>query len=270
MSDRNDFEDGVKNVLDEGEKRNSPLTGGPAMAIAGLAAVAGFLAVYMSGGPAGNLPAPPPTATPAPASQTASSPQGATSATTKTAAGDVGTTSVSAALKPLARGDMGTFVVKKEPVPAPEKLTWKTFDLSNDDEVEGDGKPARLKDWSGKVVLVNLWATWCAPCRKEMPDLVKLREELAGPDFELLAISIDRGGPGKPKKFLNEIGAQALGLHQGPTTTTSGPLKAFGMPTTVLFDRKGREIGRLVGPADWKSDAAKALMRKAIEATSKS
>ncbi|MEL7543647.1 MAG: TlpA disulfide reductase family protein [Pseudomonadota bacterium] len=268
MSDRNDFEDGEKDSVSDREKKTSPLTGGPATTVAAIAAVAGFLAVYMSGNPAGNLPGP----TSDPVSNPATTSTSETASSVAPTPSEPGTTkadvsSVSQALRPLAKGDMGTFVVKKAPAPAPDKLAWKTFDLASAEETETDGKPARLNDWSGKVVLVNLWATWCAPCRKEMPDLVKLREELAGPDFELLAISIDRGGPAKPKRFLNEIGAQALGLHQGPTTTTSGPLKAFGMPTTVLFDRQGRELGRLVGPADWKSEAAKVLMRKAIEAT---
>lgn len=160
-----------------------------------------------------------------------------------------------------AKGHMGTFVVKKEPVPAPAKLKFTDYSKGDD-----DGAPVTIANWEGKIVLLNLWATWCAPCRKEMPDLLKLKQELGGADFDLVPVSIDRGGPAKPRKFLDQIKAGDLGLFQGPSTETSGPLKAFGMPTTVLFDRKGRELGRLVGPADWASDEAKALIKAAIAA----
>lgn len=217
-------------------------------AVAAIAAVAGFVAVYMNLPPSGNAP-------PVPGTSAATKPASATPAKTET------TTAGAMGLKAYAKGNMGTFVVKKTPVAISEKL--KFTDFTNG----GDGVAKTIKNWEGKVVLLNLWATWCAPCRKEMPDLMKLDQDLGGNDFDLLAISIDRGGPDKPRKFLNQIGAQSIGLYQGPSSETSGPLKAFGMPTTLLIDRQGRELGRLVGPADWASDEAKALIRAAIAAT---
>jgi len=219
-------------------------------AVAAIAAVAGFLGMYMNLPPAGNEIAP----TAPPAAKVDVTPARETPATTT----DATERAVTGGLKAYAKGDMGTFVVKKTPVPVSDKLRFADFTTGN------DGVTKTLADWKGKVVLLNLWATWCAPCRKEMPDLVKLDQELGGDDFDLLAISIDRGGPQKPRRFLEQINAQSLGLFQGPSAETSGPLKAFGMPTTLLIDREGRELGRLVGPADWSSEEAKALIKAAI------
>ncbi|MCL4164456.1 UNVERIFIED_CONTAM: hypothetical protein GTU68_002179, partial [Idotea baltica] len=106
-----------------------------------------------------------------------------------------------------------------------------------------------LSDLQGKVVLLNLWATWCAPCRKEMPHLNQLQEELGSDQFEVVAVSVDRGSAEKSKKFLAEVGANALRFYHDPTAQAGFSLMAIGMPTTLLFDREGREIGRLVGPA---------------------
>jgi thiol-disulfide isomerase/thioredoxin len=158
--------------------------------------------------------------------------------------------------KPLNRGTMTTFVFKKQPMK-----------ISKPPAFNGpDGKPMTLLDFKGKVVLLNLWATWCAPCRKEMPYLNQLQKELGSDQFEVVAVSVDRGSAAKSKKFLADVGATALGFYHDPTAQAGFALMAIGMPTTLLFDRDGREIGRLVGPAEWHSKDAKDLIRAALAA----
>lgn len=116
---------------------------------------------------------------------------------------------------------------------------------------DGDGRPRTLADFTGKVVLLNIWATWCGPCRHEMPTLDRLQGRLGGPEFEVLALSIDRGGPDVVRKFFAEIGVQHLGLYIDPSAKAGHALKAIGLPVTLLLDREGQEIGRLIGPAEW-------------------
>lgn len=153
----------------------------------------------------------------------------------------------------LATGPLAAFLVRPERAPVK--------DLSFQD---GSGKPLKLSDWKGRVVLVNLWATWCAPCRKEMPDLAKLQKELGSDQFEVLAISVDRKGAEASAAFLKETGADNLKLYVEPTTAIVNDLQAAGLPATLLIDRQGREIGRLLGPADWASPEAQALIKAAI------
>jgi thiol-disulfide isomerase/thioredoxin len=153
----------------------------------------------------------------------------------------------------LATGDMTAFVVKGERKPVPEI----SFTAEN-------GAPFSLAQWKGRVVLVNLWATWCAPCRKEMPALAALQTELGSKDFEVVAISVDRKGLDASAKFLSEVGASALKLYADPSTDASTKFQAVGLPASILIDRQGREIGRLLGPADWNSPAAKALIAAAL------
>ena len=153
----------------------------------------------------------------------------------------------------LATGPLAAFLVRPERAPLKD-LTFQ----------DGSGKPLKLSDWKGRVVLVNLWATWCAPCRKEMPDLAKLQKELGSDQFEVLAISVDRKGAEASSAFLKETGADSLKLYVEPTTTIVNDVQAAGLPATLLIDRQGREIGRLLGPADWASPEAKALINAAI------
>lgn len=129
---------------------------------------------------------------------------------------------------------------------------------------DGEGKPLTISQWKGRVALINLWATWCAPCRKEMPDLAKLQKELGSKDFEVVAISIDKKGVEASAAFLKETGAGNLKLYVEPTTKILNDLQALGLPATVLIDRQGREIGRLLGPADWASPEAQALVKAAV------
>lgn len=118
---------------------------------------------------------------------------------------------------------------------------------------DDNGMPRALSDFRGKVVLLNVWATWCAPCRKEMPALDRLQQALGGPDFQVIALSIDNGGPAVVRRFYDEIGIRALDLYVDPTTEATGKLRTVGIPTTLLLDREGQERWRKTGPAEWDS-----------------
>jgi thiol-disulfide isomerase/thioredoxin len=112
--------------------------------------------------------------------------------------------------------------------------------------------------------LLNLWATWCAPCRKEMPDLAKLQKDLGGADFEVLALSLDRKGAEASAAFLKETGADNLAVYTDVDSKSLAALNALGLPATILIDRGGMEVGRLLGPANWASEEAKALVKKTL------
>jgi thiol-disulfide isomerase/thioredoxin len=154
----------------------------------------------------------------------------------------------------LATGALAAFVVKGERKPAPSI----SFTSEN-------GQATSLEAWKGRVILVNLWATWCAPCRKEMPSLAALQSEMGSKDFEVVAISVDRKGLDASRQFLKEVGASALKLYADPSTRALGAFQAVGLPASILIDREGREIGRLLGPAEWSSPEAKALIKAAVE-----
>lgn len=113
------------------------------------------------------------------------------------------------------------------------------------------GRPLTLKDFRGRVVLLNLWATWCVPCRAEMPTLDRLQARLGGPRFEVVALSIDRQGLNAVKPVYDELGLTSLQVYLDPTGRATVTLGAAGIPTTRLIDRHGREIGRLSGTAEW-------------------
>ncbi len=124
-------------------------------------------------------------------------------------------------------------------------------------------RPHSLSEWKGKVVLVNLWATWCAPCKEEMPSLNRLQSKLGGPDFAVVAVSLDRGGTERPAKFLKDA-APSLQLYLDKTGRLMKTLRAPGLPVSVLVDREGREIARLAGAAPWDGPDAEAVIRAAI------
>jgi len=117
---------------------------------------------------------------------------------------------------------------------------------------DSDGRSRSLNDFRGKIVLLNIWATWCAPCRKEMPTLDRLQAALGGADFEVVALSIDRRVDAV-RKFFAEIGIQKLAMYLDSSAKATRQLGAVGLPTTLLIDREGREIARLIGPAEWDS-----------------
>ena len=160
-------------------------------------------------------------------------------------------------IAPLAHGEVAALTVASKPLKLP--------DLAFDD---ADGKPKKLSDWQGKTVLVNLWATWCVPCRKEMPALDRLQTKLKGPDFEVVAINIDTRDPDKPRNFLKDANLTQLGYFTDEKAKIFQDLKsigrALGMPTSVLVDGKGCEIATIAGPAEWDSDDAVKLIRAAV------
>ena len=116
---------------------------------------------------------------------------------------------------------------------------------------DASGRARSSADFRGKLVLLNVWATWCAPCRAEMPTLDRLQAKLGGPGFEVVALSIDQQGSAVVRRFFDEIGVKSLRLYVDPSAQAGFKLASIGFPTTLLIDRSGREIGRHVGPAKW-------------------
>jgi thiol-disulfide isomerase/thioredoxin len=162
------------------------------------------------------------------------------------------------AAAPFARGEVAAVNVAKSPL----KLPALSF-------TDASGTSKTLADFRGRVVLLNLWATWCVPCRKEMPALDALEQKLGGPDFQVVAVNIDTNNPEKPKAFLKEIGVSKLAYYADPSARTFQELKAigraFGMPTTLLVDPNGCEIGTIAGPAEWSSPDAVKLIEAAVK-----
>jgi thiol-disulfide isomerase/thioredoxin len=131
-----------------------------------------------------------------------------------------------------------------------------------------DGQPENLDAFKGRVVLLNLWATWCVPCRQEMPALDRLETKLGGKDFQVVAVNIDTTRLERPKAFLNEVGVKALPYYSDAKADVFYRLKqagkVVGLPTTILIDRNGCEIGTLAGPALWDSPDGVALIEAAV------
>jgi len=161
-------------------------------------------------------------------------------------------------IAPLAQGEVAALTMAKSPLRLP--------DLAFED---ANGQPRKLSDWRGKTVLVNLWATWCVPCRKEMPALDGLQAKLGGTDFEVVAINIDTRDSEKPKNFLKTAGLARLGYFNDQKAKVFQDLKgvgrALGMPTSVLVDGQGCEIATIAGPAEWNSDDAVKLITAALK-----
>lgn len=162
-----------------------------------------------------------------------------------------------AALKPLAKGEVAALQIPAEPA----RLRDLSFRLP-------DARETTLAAFRGRTVLVNLWATWCAPCRHEMPALDRLQQKFGGADFEVVAINIDTRNLEKPKQFLDEVGVKTLVQYADPSAKIFQDLKAagraFGMPTTILLDANGCELAYLAGPAEWSSPDAFAFVAKAL------
>jgi len=161
-------------------------------------------------------------------------------------------------LAPLAHGEVAALAMATAPLRLP--------DLAFED---AEGKSKKLSDWRGRTVLVNLWATWCVPCRKEMPALENLQTRLGGPNFEVVAVNIDTRDPEKPKNFLKEANLTRLGYFSDPKAKVFQDLKAtgraLGMPTSVLVDGEGCEIATIAGPAEWDSEDALKLITAAVK-----
>lgn len=160
-------------------------------------------------------------------------------------------------LAPLAHGEFAALVVADPPRKLPP-LAFK----------DAAGKRKGLADWQGRTLLLNLWATWCVPCRKEMPALDALQRQLGGPGFEVVAVNIDTRDPDKPRGWLAETGIKDLAYYADPSAKIFQDLKAigkaFGMPTTLVVDPSGCEIAALAGPAEWASGDALTFMKTAL------
>ncbi|MCV6548433.1 MAG: TlpA family protein disulfide reductase [Cohaesibacter sp.] len=132
-----------------------------------------------------------------------------------------------------------------------------------------DGKDITIEDFRGKAILLNLWATWCPPCKKEMPDLDELQAKLGSDKFEVVAVNIDRKGPEKAKAFLDEIKTKHLALYSDKSMQIFHDLRkkglAFGMPTTLVLDKEGCALGYMAGPANWADQTAITLLEAVIK-----
>ena len=160
-------------------------------------------------------------------------------------------------LRPLAHGEVAALTMTHAPFHVPD-LAFK----------DTQGHEHRLSDWHGRTVLLNLWATWCVPCRKEMPALDKLEAAIGGDRFEVVTVNIDTRDPEKPLAFLKDAGVKHLAYYSDRSAKVFTELKmagkAFGMPTTLLVDPSGCEIGEMAGPAEWNSADGVKLVSEAI------
>jgi thiol-disulfide isomerase/thioredoxin len=160
-------------------------------------------------------------------------------------------------LGPLARGEVAAMAIAETPLRVPD-LVFR----------DQSGAERRLSDWRGRTVLLNLWATWCIPCRKEMPALDALEGMLGGERFEVVAVNIDTRDPTKPRTWLEGVGVNRLAYYADQSAKVFQDLKligrAFGLPTTVLIDPEGCEIGTAAGPAEWASQDGLTFVRAAL------
>lgn len=156
-------------------------------------------------------------------------------------------------VKNAAKGEVAAMTAVSEP----RRLQQLTFK-------DAAGKDMSLDAFRGKTVLFNLWATWCVPCREEMPALNALQKDKGGAGFEVVAVNIDTGDDEKPRTFLSETGVDALALYRDASMGVFNDLKkeglAFGLPVTLLIDSSGCLVGSMNGPAVWNGDDAKALV----------
>jgi thiol-disulfide isomerase/thioredoxin len=216
------------------------LTAPRVILVAALAgALVGAVAVYVTGGLDGNNP-------PAVADAGAEADRACAQKADK-----------AATLASLAVGDVAA-MLRADP---PTSLAALAFD-------DPAGKPTTIAGFAGKTLLVNLWATWCAPCRAEMPALDALQDAMGGDAFEVVAINIDTGDDSKPKAFLSEIGVKTLGYYRDATMGVFNDLKrrslALGLPVTLLIDAEGCLLASMNGPAEWAGDDARKLIEAAL------
>lgn len=149
----------------------------------------------------------------------------------------------------LNAGAMKRFVFNDKMVPA----TNASFQDAN-------GRVVNFSDFNGKVILVNLWATWCAPCIKEMPDLNELQKSFENDDFEVILISQNSDGIESSLAFLKNNNISHLTTYIDTNRSVARTFKANALPTSILINAKGYEVGRLIGPAEWNSDSAQRLI----------
>ncbi len=156
-------------------------------------------------------------------------------------------------IAPLAHGEVAAFTVAEQPLVVPDLVFW-----------DASGAERRLSEWRGRTVLLNLWATWCVPCRKEMPALNTVQGRLGGSSFEVVAVNIDTRDPEKPRAWLTAAGIDKLAYYADNSAKVFQTLKtvgrAAGLPTSLIIDQVGCEIGTIAGPAEWASAEALALV----------
>jgi thiol-disulfide isomerase/thioredoxin len=153
---------------------------------------------------------------------------------------------------PSKLGSIENFIPAREIKPAP-LLTF----------LDEEGTKLTLEKFRGKIVVLNLWATWCTPCVAEMPMLDRLQQQLEGVGVVVVALSIDRGGPEVVREFFDEHEIAHLGVYVDPTMRAQQDLSAIGLPTTIIIDREGNDRGRIVGPAEWDDAEAADLVLSA-------
>jgi thiol-disulfide isomerase/thioredoxin len=160
-------------------------------------------------------------------------------------------------IAPLAHGEVAALAVAH--------TAFRVPDLAFKDDT---GRVRTLQDWRGRTVLLNLWATWCVPCRKEMPALDALQAKLGSDKFQVVAVNIDTRDPQKPRNFLKQVGVTHLAYFTDDSAQVFETLKeagkAFGMPTTLIIGPNGCEIGTMAGPAEWATDDGVKLVSAAI------
>jgi len=157
-------------------------------------------------------------------------------------------------LRPLAKGDIAALAVDKIPRPASDVMF-----------AGAQGQKLKVADFKGRAIVLNLWATWCEPCRAEMPTLDKLQAEAGGPKFEVVTVNTDTARVERAGKFLDDIGVKHLARYADHTGDAFETLrlagKALGLPTSLLIDADGCEIGVVAGPANWASPDALAAVK---------
>ncbi|MEM7299944.1 MAG: TlpA disulfide reductase family protein [Pseudomonadota bacterium] len=169
--------------------------------------------------------------------------------------------SLAKTIDPFLLGDVAGLT----PVKEARNLSGLTFN-------NGEGQPVTLADWSGRTVLLNLWATWCAPCLHEMPALNALQGAFGSDSFELVAVSVDLKSDQKPRAFYEKEKIDKLAFYQDASLSIFNNLKkmklAIGMPTTVLIGPDSCAVAVLHGPAEWSGEDAKALIQAALKPAS--
>ncbi|MEO0363679.1 MAG: TlpA disulfide reductase family protein, partial [Pseudomonadota bacterium] len=160
-----------------------------------------------------------------------------------------------AALKEARQGDMKKLVIHDEP--------WAKIERRFQTE---SGASKSLADFEGKVMIVNFWATWCPPCRKEMPYLDALKGEIGGDEVDVMAIAMDRASPEKIKEFFLSIEAENLKIYREPTLRIGTEAGILGLPVTIILAPDGREVARLQGEAVWNGPDAKDMIARIVAA----